>query len=91
MIALGYEIPYFAPGIFTYGEGIYIAAHNILKTHARVYHMYDEKFRATQNGKSKSIDGLIGMLLVSRSGLVEENAVELFHHYGAYLASSFLM
>ena len=30
------------------------------------------------------------MLLVSMSGIVEENAVELFHHYGFNLPSSFL-
>ena len=34
---------------------------------------------------------LIGMLLVSRSGLVEENAVEVLHHYGVHLFSSFSM
>ena len=34
---------------------------------------------------------LIGMLLVSRSGLVEEDAVEVFHYYGFHLSSSFLM
>ena len=28
------------------------------------------------------IDLLIDMLLVSRSGLVEENAVEVFHYHG---------
>ena len=27
------------------------------------------------------------MLLVVRSGLVEENAVEVFHHYGVHLPS----
>ena len=31
------------------------------------------------------------MLLVSRSGLVEENAIEIFHHYGVQLSSSLLM
>jgi hypothetical protein len=31
------------------------------------------------------------MLLVSRSELVEEDAVEVFHYYGFYLSSSFLM
>ena len=28
---------------------------------------------------------MIGMLLVSRSGFVEENAIEVFHHYGVHL------
>ena len=31
------------------------------------------------------------MLLVSRSGLVEEDAVQVFHYYGFHLSSSFLM
>jgi hypothetical protein len=31
------------------------------------------------------------MLLVSRSGLVEEDAIEVFHYYGFLLSSSFLM
>ena len=34
---------------------------------------------------------LIGMLLVSRFGLVEEDAVEVFHYYDFHLSSSFLM
>ena len=37
------------------------------------------------------IDWLIGMLLVSRSGLVEEDAFLVFHYYGFHLSSSFLM
>ena len=32
-------------------------------------------------------DCLIGMLLISRSGLVEENAVEVFRYYGVNLSS----
>ena len=34
---------------------------------------------------------LVGMLLVSRSGLVEEDAVEVVHYYGFHLSSSFMM
>ena len=37
------------------------------------------------------IDSFIGLLLVSRSRLVEEDAVEEFHYYGFHLSSSFLM
>ena len=33
---------------------------------------------------------LVGMLLVSRSGLVEENDVEVFHHSGVHLSSSYI-
>ena len=34
---------------------------------------------------------LVGKLLGSRSGLVEEDAVEVFHYYGFHLYSSFFM
>ena len=29
----------------------YLCIHNVLKAHARAYHIYDEEFRAQQNGK----------------------------------------
>ncbi|XP_066902119.1 myrosinase 1 [Halyomorpha halys] len=39
-------------------QGDYIATHNVLKAHARVYRMYDREFRPTQKGKvSFSLDG----------------------------------
>ena len=34
---------------------------------------------------------LVGMMLVSRSGLLEENSVEVFKYYAFHLSSSFLM
>ena len=37
------------------------------------------------------IGWMVGMLLVSRFRLVEEDAVEVFHYNGIYLSSSFLM
>ena len=37
------------------------------------------------------IGWLISILVVSMSGLVEENAVKVFHHYGVHLSSSLLM
>ena len=37
------------------------------------------------------IGWLVGMFLVSRSGLVVGDAVEVFHYYGFHLSSSFLM
>nr|CAD7593610.1 unnamed protein product [Timema genevievae] len=53
------------PGVFTYGyatststpptvnlpNGDYLASHVVLKAHARAYHVYDDEFRSTQNGK----------------------------------------
>ena len=38
------------------------------------------------------LDGcLVGMLLISRSGFVEKDAVKVFHYYGFHLSSSLLM
>ena len=37
------------------------------------------------------IGSLVGMLLVSKSGLVEEDAFGVFHYYGFHLSSSFLV
>jgi hypothetical protein len=34
---------------------------------------------------------MIGMLLVSRSGLVEEDVVKVFHYQGFHLSFSFLI
>ncbi|XP_069695509.1 myrosinase 1-like [Periplaneta americana] len=40
-----------APSIGALGVGKYLATHTVLKAHARVYHLYDENFRASQQGK----------------------------------------
>lgn len=40
----------FAPGIVVPGVAEYQCSHNVLKAHARAYHLYDEKFRSTQKG-----------------------------------------
>lgn len=40
----------FAPGIQGNGVAEYLAAHTLLKAHARVYHIYDEEFRPAQRG-----------------------------------------
>ena len=39
----------------------------------------------------REVYAMVGMLLVSRSGLLEEGAVEVFHYYDFHLSSSFLM
>ncbi|XP_062288192.1 lactase/phlorizin hydrolase-like [Scomber scombrus] len=44
---LGYGVGNFAPGI-TGKE--YIAAHNLIKAHAEAWHLYNDKYRATQGG-----------------------------------------
>jgi hypothetical protein len=40
----------FAPAINTPGIGDYLAAHTVIHSHARVYHLYDQVFRNKQRG-----------------------------------------
>uniref|UniRef100_A0AAQ6AQ77 beta-glucosidase n=1 Tax=Amphiprion ocellaris TaxID=80972 RepID=A0AAQ6AQ77_AMPOC len=44
---LGYGYGTFAPGVF--GKQ-YDAAHNLIKAHAEAWHLYNDKYRATQGG-----------------------------------------
>ncbi|KAJ8973205.1 hypothetical protein NQ317_018954 [Molorchus minor] len=39
-----------APGIKSTGIGEYLCVRTVLLAHAKAYHIYDEEFRATQNG-----------------------------------------
>ena len=41
----------FAPANVQPDEGMYLAAHTVIKAHARAYHLYDDKYRETQKGK----------------------------------------
>ncbi|KAK3085076.1 hypothetical protein FSP39_023890 [Pinctada imbricata] len=47
----GYEQGYKAPGITGKGDKLYVVTHNILKAHAKVYHLYNTTFRAQQKGQ----------------------------------------
>ncbi|CAG9772233.1 unnamed protein product [Ceutorhynchus assimilis] len=47
----GYDYGGFSPQTLSSGRGGYICAHNLLKAHAKVYRVYDEKYRTKQNGK----------------------------------------
>ncbi|XP_018571131.1 myrosinase 1 [Anoplophora glabripennis] len=47
----GYGSAKKAPAISSPGVGEYLCTHNLLKAHARAWHIYDEEFRSTQNGK----------------------------------------
>jgi hypothetical protein len=42
-----------APSINTPGIGDYLAAHTVIHSHARIYHLYDQEFRAEQGGTFK--------------------------------------
>ncbi|CAH1251843.1 LCT [Branchiostoma lanceolatum] len=48
---LGYGIGNFAPQHNEPAEGQYKAAHNIILSHAKAYHIYDDEFRAAQGGQ----------------------------------------
>ncbi|XP_024947339.1 myrosinase 1 isoform X2 [Cephus cinctus] len=48
--ARGYGLGTKAPGKEIHGIGEYLCSHNVLKAHARAYHIYDKEFRPTQNG-----------------------------------------
>lgn len=45
----GYTVSLISSGITGISE--YLCSHNILKSHAAVYRMYDKEFRPTQNGR----------------------------------------
>ncbi|XP_070577049.1 cytosolic beta-glucosidase-like [Ptychodera flava] len=48
---LGYESGVFAPGVQESGTTPYIVTHNLIKSHARAWHIYDEEYRSTQEGE----------------------------------------
>ncbi|XP_062389585.1 lactase/phlorizin hydrolase-like [Sardina pilchardus] len=49
--AIGYGYGTFAPGISDRpGTGPYIVTHNIIKSHAEAWHVYNDKYRAKQGG-----------------------------------------
>jgi lactase-phlorizin hydrolase len=51
-IAYGYSDPqFFAPGVNGTAVGYYLAAHTLIKSHARVYRLYEQEFRNSQGGQ----------------------------------------
>ena len=51
---LGYGVGSMAPGVNGIGDLVYIAGHSLIKAHTEAYHIYNDDFRSTQNGKSIS-------------------------------------
>lgn len=45
-----YDTKRLAPGLGLNGVGEYLCVHNILKAHAKAYHLYDDVFRRKQKG-----------------------------------------
>ncbi|XP_033747862.1 lactase-phlorizin hydrolase-like [Pecten maximus] len=48
---LGYGIGVFAPGVYSPGNAVYQVAHNIIRSHVKAYHTYDDHFRSKYNGQ----------------------------------------
>lgn len=48
----GYGYGWIAPRVQNRGIGEYICTHNLVKAHAKAWHIYDQEFRAKQNGKT---------------------------------------
>ncbi|RXN23211.1 lactase-phlorizin hydrolase-like protein [Labeo rohita] len=46
----GYGLGQIPPNVKQPGDAPYRVAHNLLKAHAKAYHTYDEKYRASQGG-----------------------------------------
>ncbi|KAG1934609.1 klotho [Pimephales promelas] len=51
LAALGYGTGAHAPGVAGGRADPFIAAHNLIRAHAKAWHVYDQHFRAHQNGK----------------------------------------
>ena len=50
-LPLGYSTGEHAPGIKdTTGTKVYIGAHHVILSHVRAFHIYNAKYRSTQNG-----------------------------------------
>ncbi|XP_072400072.1 myrosinase 1-like [Diabrotica undecimpunctata] len=47
----GYGYGYYPPAVHSEGLLEYTCAHNLLRAHARAWHVYDKEFRPTQKGK----------------------------------------
>ncbi|XP_058799429.1 myrosinase 1-like isoform X2 [Phymastichus coffea] len=47
----GYFVGSYAPGLERRRDAEYLCNHNIIKAHARAYHIYDKEFRPQQQGK----------------------------------------
>lgn len=72
MCTFGYGVATMAPGIESSGVGDYLCGHNLLKAHARVYHMYKKQFAYQKGNKqyfskccliTKCILGKIGIVI----------------------------
>uniref|UniRef100_A0A1B6DTT1 Beta-glucosidase n=1 Tax=Clastoptera arizonana TaxID=38151 RepID=A0A1B6DTT1_9HEMI len=59
IMLLGYNLKVIAPGLHINGSGEYLAAHNIIRAHAKAYRLYQREFKEKQNGQ-------VGFLVVGK-------------------------
>lgn len=59
LIRTGYGDTNYAPGRGDHGVSDYIAAHNVLRTHGKVYHLYNQTYKPTQQGKNNNNGSLV--------------------------------
>ncbi|KAI9535162.1 hypothetical protein NQZ68_007253 [Dissostichus eleginoides] len=52
----GYGTGEHAPGVKDYVVASYQATHNMIKSHAEAWHVYNEKYRKTQGGRAEPVD-----------------------------------
>lgn len=50
-IRIGYGGTYYAPALNDSGVSDYLASHNLLIAHAKVYHLYNDTYKTSQQGK----------------------------------------
>ena len=51
-VSYGYsDLQSYAPGVNGAAVGYYLAAHTLIKSHARAYRLYEKEFRNLQEGK----------------------------------------
>lgn len=54
-VSYGYSDPQsFAPGVNGAAVGYYLAAQTLIRSHARVYRLYEKEFRNSQGGKIRT-------------------------------------
>lgn len=59
-VTLGYKDAHpYAPGVEAKGIGQYLAAHTLIQAHAKVYRLYEKKFKAEQKGRNKRVELLL--------------------------------
>ncbi|XP_015523923.2 myrosinase 1-like [Neodiprion lecontei] len=81
---MGYSNVPIAPGKNLSAREKYLCGHNILKAHARVYHMYDEEFRPTQQGQ-------IGLVVMTKAFLPVNTSDKVAAEREFQLSSDWIM